>query len=75
VAIEAWLVAALEQHLSDDLGPAADALLFTSREVRPLGRTKFRVNPAATGIEPLHFHAVRGSGTTWLATEAGPSAN
>jgi integrase len=72
VAIPVELMAVLETHLSEHVGPAPDALLFTSPEGHPLRRTKFRPRWAAAcrtaGISGLHFHDLRGSGATWAAT-------
>ena len=72
VAIPSELVAILEQHLADHVGAEPDALVFTSPEGHPLRRTKFRFNWAAAcrvaGVPGLHFHDLRGSGATWLAT-------
>jgi integrase len=69
VAIPAELVAILDSHLSEHVGPTPDALLFTSPEGHSLRRTKFRPRWAAAcrtaGISGLHFHDLRGSGATW----------
>ena len=69
--LPAELVDLLEAHLDEYVGPEADALVFTSPEGHPLRRTKFRARWAeackAAGITGLHFHDLRGSGSTWAA--------
>jgi hypothetical protein len=66
VDIPAELVPLLTDHLADHVGPAADALVFTSPEGRPLRRIKFRPRWAeackCAGVSGLHFHDLRGSG-------------
>ena len=72
VDIPAELVPVLTDHLADHVGPAADALVFTSPEGHPLRRTKLRPRWAeackTAGVSGLHFHDLRGSGATWAAT-------
>jgi integrase len=71
VEIPADLVPVLADHLSEHVGPKANALVFTSPEGHPLRRTKFRPRWAAAcqsaGVSGLHFHDLRGSGATWAA--------
>jgi integrase len=72
VAVPAELITVLEPHLAEYVGPEPDALVFTSPEGQPVRRTKFRLRwvaaCAAAGVEPIHFHDLRGSGATWAAT-------
>jgi integrase len=72
VAVPAELVAILETHLSENVGPQPAALVFTSPEGHPLRRTKFRPRwtdaCAKAGVSDLHLHDLRGSGATWAAT-------
>jgi integrase len=71
VEIPADLVPVLIDHLAEHVGPTPDALVFTSPEGHPLRRTKFRPRWAnacqAAGVTGLHFHDLRGSGSTWAA--------
>jgi integrase len=69
VAVPAELVALLEEHLERFVAADRAALVFTSPEGHPLRRTKFRAKWVAArkagGIADLHFHDLRGSGSTW----------
>jgi integrase len=73
VAIPEAIMADLEAHLADHVGPDADALLFTSSTGGPLRRSKFRSRwlraCAKVGVTGLHFHDLRGSGATLAATQ------
>jgi integrase len=73
VSIPEHLVAILDTYLAEHVGPDVDALVFTSPEGHPLRRTKFRPRwiaaCEAAGISGLHFHDLRGSGSTWAAHE------
>jgi integrase len=73
VSIPEHLVAILDTYLAEHVGPDVDALVFTSPEGHPLRRTKFRPRWIAAcesaGISGLHFHDLRGSGSTWAAHE------
>lgn len=72
VAFPGELVPMIEQHLKVYVLAAPDSLIFTSREGRPLRRTKFRPHWAdacqRSEVTELHFHDLRGSGATWAAT-------
>ena len=71
VAVPVELATVLEGHLAEYVGPEPDALVFTSPEVHPLRRTKFRLRWQAAcekaGVSGLHLHDLRGSGATWAA--------
>ncbi len=71
VDVPAELMPVLEDHLTQYVGPEADALLFTSPEGHPLRRTKFWARwanaCASAGVTGLRFHDLRGSGATWAA--------
>jgi len=73
VSIPDDLVIILEHQLAEYVEPDLDALVFTSPEGHPLRRTKFRYRwmaaCQAVGISGLHFHDLRGSGSTWAAYE------
>ena len=63
VAVPAELVAIIEVHMTEYVGPEPDALVFTSPEGHPLRRTKFpprwRAACDSSGISGLHLHDLR----------------
>jgi integrase len=72
VDVPAELVQIFQDHLTQYVGPEAEALVFTSPEGHPLRRTKFRPRWAdacrSVGVTGLHFHDhLRGSGAAWAA--------
>ena len=71
VAIPSPLMSALEAHVAAYVGPEPSALVFTSANGLPMQRTQFvhtwRRACRLAGVEPIHFHDLRGSGATWAA--------
>jgi len=71
VAIPSPLMSALEAHVAAYVGPEPSALVFTSANGLPMRRTQFvhtwRRACRRAGVEPIHFHDLRGSGATWAA--------
>jgi integrase len=71
VAIPSPLISALEAHLAAYVDSDPSALVFTSPAGHPIRRTKlqhaWRRACGSAGIEPIHFHDLRGSGATGAA--------
>jgi integrase len=73
VGIPASIIPAVREHLSQFVGPEADALVFPGAKGGPLRRSNFNKMSAwphavrAIGAEGLHFHDLRHTGNHFAA--------
>jgi integrase len=74
VGIPKSIIPALEQHLSEYVGPEPGALVFCGVKGAPLSRSNFNKMSAwpsavrSIGAEGLHFHDLRHTGNTFAAS-------
>ena len=77
VVIPPFLVAMLREHLADNVGPAHNALVFTSPDGAPLrygnfARRIWKRALADAGLEPAGLHALRHTCATLLIAHGAP---